>query len=123
LIDPYVKLPSRLQERLAGLYWSAAGRFLDCSRGEFLRTYSAVRLCRNLQILGAFGFLGLVKGKRQFLQYIPWAWEQLGQWLFGVCRGRYPVLERLAARKLEKAPVVPPVGGAIGGSHGFRINT
>jgi N-acetylmuramate 1-kinase len=98
LMDPYVMLPSRLQEKLVWMYWSAAGRFLDCSCGEFLKTYNAVRLCRNLQILGAFGFLGIVKGKRYFLDHIPWAWGQLREWLQGACRGKYPKLEKLVNR-------------------------
>ncbi|MEM5789174.1 MAG: phosphotransferase [Syntrophobacteraceae bacterium] len=105
LLDPYVKLPARLQETLAGLYWSAAGRFIGCSQGRFLKTYTAVRLCRNLQILGAFGFLGIVKGKAQFLQYIPWAWVQLREWLFNRCGGKYPELEKLVIR-IESARLV-----------------
>ncbi|MFZ2446255.1 MAG: phosphotransferase [Syntrophobacteraceae bacterium] len=98
LVDPYVKLPRGLQERLARLYRSSAGRLFDASGGEFYRTYAAVRLCRNMQVLGAFGFLGLVKGKRYFLDYIPWAWGQLREWLSGTCRGRYPRIEKLVAR-------------------------
>ncbi len=98
LVDPYVRLPRRLQERLAGLYWSGAGKFLGCSRSDFIRDYTAVRLCRNLQILGAFGFLGLVKGKTHFLDYVPWAWAQLREWLHSNCRGRYPDLEKLVLR-------------------------
>ncbi|MEN6441868.1 MAG: phosphotransferase [Syntrophobacter sp.] len=117
LVDPYVKLPSGLQEKLAVVYWSAAQRFLRCSRGEFLRSYAAVRLCRNLQILGAFAFLGLTKGKRFFLQFIPWAWEQLRQWLARRCGGRYPELEKLVlicdrtapAQRLQKVMTSVPV--------------
>jgi N-acetylmuramate 1-kinase len=101
LMDPYVMIPSRLQEKLVRLYWSAAGRFLDCSRGEFLRTYYSVRLCRNLQILGAFGFLGIVKGKKHFLDYIPWALRQLRELLHGACSGKYPELEKLVTRISE----------------------
>ena len=98
LIDPYVRIPEGLRERLAGLYWSAAGGFLGCSRGEFLKSYEAVGLCRNMQILGAFGFLGLVKGKRHFLDYIPWAWGRLREWLTRTCPGRYPELDGVVAR-------------------------
>lgn len=97
LLDPYARIPGGLQEKLAGLYWSAAGRFLDCSLSEFLKTYTAVRLCRNLQVLGAFGFLGLVKGKKQFLDYVPCAWRQLREWLARNCGNRYPELERVVS--------------------------
>lgn len=97
LVDPYVMISSRLQEKLVRIYWAAARAFLDCSYGQFLKSYHAVRLCRNLQILGAFGFLGLVKKKPHFLNYIPPAWEHLRQWLQGPCKGRYPKLEKLVA--------------------------
>jgi N-acetylmuramate 1-kinase len=95
LLDPYVKLSSKVQEELVELYWSAASDFLGCSHREFRSSYAVLRLCRNLQILGAFGFLGLVKGKRQFLSYIPAAWRQLLVWMNGPLSGRYPKLQQL----------------------------
>lgn len=103
LVDPYVMLPRGLQARLAGVYWSAACKFLGCSRGDFWKSYVAVRLARNLQILGAFAFLGLVKEKRGFLRHIPWAWRQLREWLAEECGGRYPKLERLVREAEEPA--------------------
>lgn len=98
LMDPYVQIPWLMQERLARFYWTAASAFLECSKGEFLRTYAAVRLCRNLQILGAFGFLGVVKGKKQFLQYIPAALAQLRIWLRTAHKERFPRLENAASQ-------------------------
>ncbi|MHC1724717.1 MAG: aminoglycoside phosphotransferase family protein [Syntrophobacteraceae bacterium] len=97
LADPYVRIPKELQERVAGYYWTSAGKSLGCNRGEFLKRYLAVRLCRNLQILGAFGFLGIVKGKRHFLRYIPAAWRQLLQHLRDDCRGQFPQLQKVAS--------------------------
>lgn len=104
LIDPYVNIPSDLQDRLAAKYWVAVRRFLGCSHGEFLRSYAAVRLCRNLQILGAFAFLGLTKGKRPFLRYVPRAWEQLRRWIAGRCGGRYPELEKVVLNHDKAVP-------------------
>jgi hypothetical protein len=34
---------------------------------------------RLMQALGAYGFLGLVKGKTEFLSYVPAAMESLGK--------------------------------------------
>jgi aminoglycoside/choline kinase family phosphotransferase len=93
LIDPYVTLPRYLEETLVELYWLAAKGLLGGSRSEFIESYKALRLCRNLQALGAYGFLGGVKGKKQFLQYIPRAWKQLHEWINGPCRGKYPTLQ------------------------------
>ncbi|MGC9194686.1 MAG: aminoglycoside phosphotransferase family protein [Syntrophobacteraceae bacterium] len=95
LIDPYVKIPNPLQDRLLYLYWSANGRGLGVSKSSFLKKFAAVRLARNLQILGAYGFLGVAKGKKQFLHYIPFAFEQLSLHLSRIGGKRFPQLTRL----------------------------
>ncbi|MEN6484404.1 MAG: phosphotransferase [Syntrophobacteraceae bacterium] len=107
LADPYVALPRRLQERLEELYRRAAERALGISPRAFSESYVSVRLCRNLQMLGAFGFLGVKRGKRQFLAYIPRALRQLGEWLDGRCCGRYPELEKWVGAALRRASVTP----------------
>lgn len=95
LIDPYVMLPVDFQAELTSLYWSVAQRFLGISVRAFREQLLAVRLCRNLQVLGAYGFLGKTKGKKEFLQYIPGAWRQLLRLLDGPNGSRYPQLKRL----------------------------
>ena len=108
LLDPYVALPIPLQERLFSFFRPAAQKTLGCGCAEFRRKYEVVRLCRNMQILGAFGYLGGVKGKTQFFGCIPWAWKELLRWMEGPCGGRFPKLrsklleiERLGRRRTE----------------------
>jgi N-acetylmuramate 1-kinase len=101
LIDPYVMLPTDLQEGLTSLYWSAAQRFLGLSRRAFREQLLAVRFCRNLQVLGAYGFLGKAKGKKEFLQYVPGAWYQLLRLLDGSGGSRYPQLKHLVTGLTE----------------------
>lgn len=111
LIDPYVHLARNTQAALVELYWTACRDFLGGSSSEFRNKYTVVRLCRNLQILGAFGHLGVVGNKPQFLQYVPGAWRALVGWLDDCCRGRYPQIERwigLAVRL--KKPVLQGSG-------------
>ncbi len=105
LVDPYVSIPPGTQRELADAYWVASRKFLKCTRGEFLRRYNAVRLCRNLQILGAFGFLGVVKGKKTFLQYIPGAWKELVRHLRENNAHRYPRLQKIVDA-VQKAGIV-----------------
>lgn len=93
LVDPYVRLARGVQESILELYWLGAKGFLDCTYRQFMESYTALRLCRNLQALGAYGYLGVTKGKTQFLSYIPRAWAHLLEWINGPCRGRYPVLQ------------------------------
>jgi N-acetylmuramate 1-kinase len=62
-----------------------------------------VRLCRNLQILGAFGYLGKTKGKPWFLGYVPGAVEQLRLLLRDHLHGKFPQLQKCvetAARRV-----------------------
>lgn len=95
LIDPYVQVPEILRGRLVRLYWRLTGKFQGVPLGKFLKKFEAVRLARNLQVLGAYGFLGLVKGKTRFLDYIPYAFQQLANHLAMSRRLRLPRLEKL----------------------------
>ncbi|MFN2507280.1 MAG: aminoglycoside phosphotransferase family protein [Chthoniobacterales bacterium] len=71
LYDPYVKLAEAERDELFGTY-----RALREQAGSPLRTdgEELVRCCamqRLMQALGAYGYLGLVKGNRSFLEHIP----------------------------------------------------
>ncbi len=48
-------------------------------------------------MLGAFGFLGVTRGKKQFLDYIPFAFEQLTRHLRKNRRMQFPRLEKLVS--------------------------
>jgi aminoglycoside/choline kinase family phosphotransferase len=71
LIDPYVDLDPARQEELLGLYQDLLERRFSVDRQAFQDQYEHLALCRNLQILGAYGFLTRVKNKSQFASYIP----------------------------------------------------
>jgi aminoglycoside/choline kinase family phosphotransferase len=77
LYDPYVNLVEAERTELIAYY---RGRQLENGitvDGDF---DSKLRLCamqRLMQALGAYGFLGLVKGHKDFLQYIPNALRSL----------------------------------------------
>ncbi|MFZ0052473.1 MAG: hypothetical protein WAK96_11920, partial [Desulfobaccales bacterium] len=58
--------------------------------------YWHLALCRNLQILGAFGYLIRVKGKAGFSRYIPPALVGLRRRL-AERPGEFPLLEQAIA--------------------------
>jgi N-acetylmuramate 1-kinase len=97
LIDPYVQICQEIERKVVTLYWVKARGFLGGSFGRFLETFDTLRLCRNLQVLGAYGYLGLVRGKKHFLRYIPRAWGRLHASLSNF-EERYPTLRRLVNR-------------------------
>ena len=77
LYDPYVTLSAREREQLFGDYSAARealGNPVTHQCEELLRLCALQRL---MQALGAYGFLGLVKGNKAFLAHIPAALASL----------------------------------------------
>jgi aminoglycoside/choline kinase family phosphotransferase len=71
LFDPYVDLSDIERDELLEHY---CGETPD---GDFLETLRLCAMQRLMQALGAYGFLGLVKEYKHFLQYIPKAVQSL----------------------------------------------
>jgi len=69
LMDPYVNLSGAEQEELLKFYFSL-GVVVE-SYEAFHESYLAAGMQRIMQALGAYGFLGLKKGKPAFLKHIP----------------------------------------------------
>jgi aminoglycoside/choline kinase family phosphotransferase len=77
LYDPYVDLADEERAELIAYYREQQLKKVIRIDGDF---DSKVRLCamqRLMQALGAYGFLGLVKGHKHFLQYVPAAMKSL----------------------------------------------
>jgi len=74
LYDPYVEMSEAERSALSDFYFEAAGLSDRAAWEDELRACARQRL---MQALGAYGFLGRVKGKSAFLQHIPVAAERL----------------------------------------------
>jgi len=96
LIDPYVALAPAFQEDLLEHYLDLLTARLPLDRPRFREQYRYLALCRNLQALGAYGFLSRVKGKTYFEAYIPQALSSLRRRL-GERPGEFPRLEEVLA--------------------------
>ena len=92
LIDPYVALPYAIQNQLLEYTMSKMSTEMDIDPQHFLLGYTYCALSRNLQILGAFGYLSCVKGKKSFEKYIPRAIETLMHMLNGFKDDKFPKL-------------------------------
>jgi aminoglycoside/choline kinase family phosphotransferase/dTDP-glucose pyrophosphorylase len=77
LIDPYVDLPPQIQTRLCTYALKKLQAEMTLKAADFRRCYRFCRLTRNLQILGAFGYLTCIKKKAHFEKYIPVAVKTL----------------------------------------------
>ena len=96
LIDPYVGLTPPWQAEFLDYYLQELPKRVAVDDAAFRRQYYYLALCRNLQILGAFGFLTKVKKKAHFARYIPAAVTELRRRL-GERPGEFPLLEEVAA--------------------------
>jgi aminoglycoside/choline kinase family phosphotransferase len=77
LYDPYVDLEEAERTELIAYYHSRQLENGNTINGDF---DLKLRLCatqRLMQALGAYGFLGLVKGHKHFLQHVPPAMKSL----------------------------------------------
>lgn len=102
LIDPYVGLSEAVQDALLTVYLRELTLCTSYDPERFREEYHSLALQRNLQILGAFAFLGAQRGKRFFLPFIRPALHSLHTRLATEGRPRYPVLTQLVQRCQEQ---------------------
>jgi len=108
LIDPYVDLPPALRERLLDYFAACLSTPTGIPVAEIRHAYRYCALSRNLQILGAYGFLTRQKGKPFFAQYIPAAVRSLQENLSRFGRDEFPNLARIANETIPRCR--PPSG-------------
>ncbi len=77
LYDPYVPLLPAERAELLGIYRQSQTRGDATSREDADAIFRLCAMQRLMQALGAFGYLGLVKGHRTFLNHIPAAMKSL----------------------------------------------
>ncbi|MCD6185227.1 MAG: phosphotransferase [Deltaproteobacteria bacterium] len=92
LIDPYVNLSCAVQSELLDYCITKLSSFININREKFISCYRHCTITRNLQMLGAFGYLGRVKGKKFFERYIPAALKILRHNLQELGEDVFPVL-------------------------------
>ena len=104
LIDPYVDLPYQLRDQLLDYFIKRFSKFFHINEKQFRYCFRYCSLARNLQILGAFGNLIRINGKRYFEQYIPAAVKTLKYNLSGFedaeFSGIKSVVEKMVLRGL-----------------------
>jgi aminoglycoside/choline kinase family phosphotransferase len=102
LIDPYADLPRAVQNTLLKFSVETLSPVLHVDENHFLSGYQYCAVTRNLQILGAFGFLTRIKKKTYFEKYIPSAIKRLEYQLSIFHREEFPYL----------TSIVKEIGGA-----------
>ncbi len=85
-------MPDGLRASLIETYKTALQPYYRVSDAEFSQNIALFALFRTLQVLGAYGFRGLVEQKAHFIASIPFAIAQLKQLLQQNDYARYPYL-------------------------------
>ena len=98
LIDPYVGLSRALKARLMSYGAQQASLRLNTDPDRFIQGYRYCAVTRNLQMLGAFGFLSRVKHKHAFETWIPAAAGMLAGHLRDADPDAFPKLMAIAAQ-------------------------
>src|ERR1700731_2254081 len=96
LYDPYVDLSNTERVELIAYYRDQQIRNGSTVNGEFDFTLRLCAMQRLMQALGAYGFLGLVKGHNHFLQHIPRALSSLRS-IVAEIDGLAPLEQQLAS--------------------------
>lgn len=102
LIDPYVRLSVALQETIFDVYLGELQQWVRYDPHALKEEYLYLSIQRNLQILGAFAFLGKQRGKIFFLPFIRPALISMQALLWKMNSSHYPVLTGLIAACLER---------------------
>ena len=77
LIDPYVGLSKEERMVLYDHYLKRLEMQFPGPSPSFAKYYPYLAIQRNLQILGAFSYLGKIQGKAKFLAYVSPALQSL----------------------------------------------
>lgn len=98
LIDPYVNLAADIQKELEEHCFRKLIQRFTVDPHDYEKGLQFCRLTRNLQILGAFGYLTRVKGKAWFEKYIPGAIRSLELHLDQMKDGHLDGIKRLVRK-------------------------
>ncbi len=77
LYDAKADIPQPIREELLEYYLSIIDKYAKVDTGKMRQYFWYFAIVRILQAMGAYGFLGIVKGKRKFLESIPYALKNI----------------------------------------------
>ena len=93
--------PDALKERLVDAYMESAEQYVPIDRAGFKATLRQFVLFRTLQVLGAYGFRGLIEKKEHFIRSIPFAIENLRR-MFETGFTEYPALAVISGQLADR---------------------
>ena len=77
LYDAKADVPQNIREELLEYYLIVLPQYANVDTGKMRSYFWYYALVRILQAMGAYGYLGIVKGKTRFLESIPYALKNI----------------------------------------------
>ncbi len=78
LYNSRANIPQPVREELLGFYLDNVSEYSPIEKDKHTEHFWYFAVIRILQVLGAYGFLGIVKGKNRFLESVPFAISNIG---------------------------------------------
>ncbi len=100
LIDPYTGLPGEVQAKLLDYYVELVEGQWNINGVRLKNYYPYLALQRNLQIIGAFSFLGFQRNKSFFRQFLYPSLLMLENRLSSVCFDSFPQLRSVVGKSV-----------------------
>ncbi len=96
LFQVKAQMPDPVREELLGFYLKEINKYIKFDENEFLTYYKSFIYLRLFQVLGAYGFRGLIQKKSHFIDSIPFGLETLQVFYHkNGFSGKYPEIERI----------------------------
>ena len=92
------QMPQSLREELLDYYLARLSMSIDPKQIEFSHFYPHFVYLRLMQVLGAYGFRGLIQKKAHFIESIPYALKELKTYSEAHPLKGYPELENVIAQ-------------------------
>lgn len=94
--------PAAVKKELVDTYFEELQQYVSLPRAAFDEQLQQMVLLRTLQVLGAYGYRGLIEKKRHFVESIPFALKNLQELLAEGAADRYPHLKETLAQLTPK---------------------
>lgn len=89
------QMPQALRDELLSYYKQSLSAYVDVEKSGFDRFYPYFVYLRLMQVLGAYGFRGLIQKKTHFIESIPFAINELRLWSETHPLTSYPALQNV----------------------------
>ena len=106
LFQVKAQMPQNLRDELLEHYKGILSQQLDLHAIAFDKYYPYFVYLRLLQVLGAYGFRGLIQKKAHFLESIPYALKELAAWTERHPLTGYPELESVIRQVVGLLPTL-----------------